>query len=84
MKDDLLTIEELLYGMMLPSGNDAAVALAMYFGSLLITKGQIDPNTHLTEINENVVQERMDGYRNGTFPRKVSPTETSDQRRRRF
>jgi D-alanyl-D-alanine carboxypeptidase len=41
--------------MMLPSGNDAAVALAMYFGSLLITKGQIDPNTHLTEINENVV-----------------------------
>jgi D-alanyl-D-alanine carboxypeptidase len=55
VKDDLLTIEELLYGMMLPSGNDAAVALAMYFGSLLITKGQIDPNTHLTEINENVV-----------------------------
>lgn len=32
---DLLTINELLYGMMLPSGNDAAIALALYCGVLI-------------------------------------------------
>lgn len=31
-KGETLTIEELLYGMMLPSGNDAATALAYYVG----------------------------------------------------
>lgn len=34
---DNLTINELLYGLMLPSGNDAAHALALYFGSLIIS-----------------------------------------------
>ena len=29
---DVLQVEQLLYGMMLPSGNDAAFALAEYFG----------------------------------------------------
>jgi D-alanyl-D-alanine carboxypeptidase len=37
LKEDMLTVEELLYGMMLPSGNDAAESLALYFGSLLLT-----------------------------------------------
>ena len=37
LRDDMLTVEELIYGMMLPSGNDAAESLAMYFGSLLLT-----------------------------------------------
>jgi len=32
---DSLTIEQLLYGLMLPSGNDAAFVLSFYFGSLL-------------------------------------------------
>lgn len=32
---DYLTIEQLLYGLMLPSGNDAAIALAKWGGSLL-------------------------------------------------
>ena len=31
-KNDYLTVEQLLYGAMLPSGNDAAFALAKYFG----------------------------------------------------
>ena len=35
---DILTIEHLLYGLMLPSGNDAAFALAQYFGKLLFRK----------------------------------------------
>jgi len=29
---DTLSIDQLLYGLMLPSGNDAAFALAQYFG----------------------------------------------------
>ena len=33
---DLLTIEQLLYGLLLPSGNDAAFALAQYFGRIII------------------------------------------------
>jgi len=33
---DMLTVEDLIYGMMLPSGNDAAQALAFYFGAYLI------------------------------------------------
>ena len=35
---DQLTLNQLLYGMMLPSGNDAAVTLAMYFGSILLPR----------------------------------------------
>ena len=32
---DELFVIDLLYGLMLPSGNDAAVALAQYFGKFL-------------------------------------------------
>lgn len=35
---DMLTIEQLMYGMMLPSGNDAAFALAQHFGNLLLPR----------------------------------------------
>jgi D-alanyl-D-alanine carboxypeptidase (penicillin-binding protein 5/6) len=34
--DDTLTINELLHGLMLPSGNDAAHMLALYFGTLIM------------------------------------------------
>ena len=34
---DTLSLNQLFYGMMLPSGNDAAFLLAEYFGSLLRT-----------------------------------------------
>ena len=33
---DCFTVEQLLYGLMLPSGNDAAMALAKWGGKLLI------------------------------------------------
>lgn len=33
---DTLTINDLLYGLMLPSGNDAAHTLALHFGQLVI------------------------------------------------
>lgn len=35
---DVLTVESLMYGMMLPSGNDAAHAMAEHFGELLKEK----------------------------------------------
>ena len=37
----MLTVEQLCYGMMLPSGNDAAFALSEYFGQLLHDKKEI-------------------------------------------
>jgi serine-type D-Ala-D-Ala carboxypeptidase (penicillin-binding protein 5/6) len=33
---DIFTIEELFYGLMLPSGNDAAIALANWAAKILI------------------------------------------------
>ena len=39
-REDELTVEELLYGMMLPSGNDAAQFLAIYFGELILQSQQ--------------------------------------------
>lgn len=38
IEGDILTVNQLFYGMMLPSGNDAAFALAEYFGELLKQK----------------------------------------------
>jgi len=35
-RGDSFTIEELLYGLMLPSGNDAATAFAEHFGEILL------------------------------------------------
>ena len=43
-EDDSISIINLMYGMMLPSGNDASQALAVYFGSLILSKGLVDPN----------------------------------------
>jgi len=37
-KGDVFTIEQLLYALMLPSGNDAAFALAKFFGKLLFER----------------------------------------------
>lgn len=34
LDNDVMTVHELLHGMMLPSGNDAAQAMAIYFGNL--------------------------------------------------
>lgn len=37
-KGDHLSVEQLLYGMLLPSGNDAAFCLASYFGKMCFNK----------------------------------------------
>jgi hypothetical protein len=47
LEGDSLSILNLIYGMMLPSGNDAAQALGIYFGQLLLTKGKVDPNKEM-------------------------------------
>ena len=36
VEGDTFTIHDMLYALMLPSGNDAAIALAEYFGQLLL------------------------------------------------
>jgi D-alanyl-D-alanine carboxypeptidase len=35
---DIVNLKDLFYGMMLPSGNDAAFCIAEYFGKLLYKK----------------------------------------------
>jgi len=35
---DILSVDQLLHGLMLPSGNDAAFALAQHFGKMLYKK----------------------------------------------
>ena len=35
---DQITLNQLLYGMMLPSGNDAALTLALHFGGILLPR----------------------------------------------
>lgn len=42
VEGDKLTVEQLLYGMMLPSGNDAAYALARFFGSVVLLNESTD------------------------------------------
>lgn len=36
VEGDNLTVWDLLHGLLLPSGNDAAISLAEYFGKLLV------------------------------------------------
>jgi D-alanyl-D-alanine carboxypeptidase len=45
LDNDTMSVYELLHGMMLPSGNDAAQALAIYFGHLeiLIRTKKVNP-----------------------------------------
>ena len=48
IEGDTLTIRDLLFGMMLPSGNDAAVALGVHFGGILKHAGTKDPEVIIT------------------------------------
>jgi D-alanyl-D-alanine carboxypeptidase (penicillin-binding protein 5/6) len=53
---DTLTVEQLLQGMLIPSGNDAAKALARYVGTLL-PDGEEDPTTSFVNAMNDVVAE---------------------------
>lgn len=48
---DTLTINELLYGLMLPSGNDAAHMLALHFGTLLLDQSESDVPDYSSQVN---------------------------------
>ena len=38
VKGDILTVQQLFYGLLLPSGNDVALVLADYFGKIIESK----------------------------------------------
>ena len=48
LENDILTVQELMYGMMLPSGNDAAEALGIHFGGILMSNGTKNPEIEVT------------------------------------
>lgn len=56
---DFLTIRQLMYGMMLPSGNDAAQALAIWFGAILLNDGKVDPNNFLHAVSRQAIDEHI-------------------------
>lgn len=55
IKNDKVPVSELFYGMMLPSGNDAAQTLGVYFGNLSL---------HLMNFGKNVKVEMLNGNLN--------------------
>lgn len=56
IEGDKLSVLELMYGMMLPSGNDAAVALGVHFGGIIKHNGTKDPEV---EIRPEAVERRL-------------------------
>lgn len=48
IEGDKLSILELMYAMMLPSGNDAAVALGVHLGGIIKHAGTKDPEVVIT------------------------------------
>lgn len=56
IEGDIYSVEQLLYGMMLPSGNDAALCLADWAGKLLINKSEVKDTVKafVQEMNKTV------------------------------
>ena len=50
---DLYTVEQLLYGLMLPSGNDAAMALAKWGGSIIQQNSLLGKNNEADQRKED-------------------------------
>lgn len=50
LPNDTLTLNDLFHGLMLPSGNDAALALAWFFGEKLIIEELAPYKTKSAEI----------------------------------
>ena len=72
--------------MMLPSGNDAAQSLALYFGAILIHNGigMINPNSFLTEVEEKAIDERLNALKKEVPKQIITENETPDQRKKRL
>ena len=56
IEGDTLSVRELMYGMMLPSGNDAAVALGTHFGGIIKSEGKLDPEI---VISQEAIERRL-------------------------
>lgn len=67
MEGEEYTVEQLLYGLMLPSGNDAAIELALWGGSFL-SEGDKGERACLTAfVNEMNKQARILGLKHTQF-----------------
>lgn len=53
MPGDQITIKDLLFGLMLPSGNDAAIALAEFFGTILSQSSGKPVRRFIMEMNKS-------------------------------
>ena len=51
-----MSVLELMYGMMLPSGNDAAVALGTHFGGIIKNAGKADP---IIVVSDESIERRL-------------------------
>ena len=60
LEGDTLQVRELLYGMLLPSGNDAAVALGSHFGGIIENGGKKDPEI---VISPEAIERRLRAYK---------------------
>ena len=60
IEGDTLSVRDLMYGMMLPSGNDAAVALGTHFGGLIRNCGKADP---VIVVTPEAVERRLRAYK---------------------
>ena len=70
--------------MMLPSGNDAAQSLALYFGVLIQFDRNRDPNTYLTVVDAKEIDDQL-AKNKLQPPHEVIPeNETPEQKRLRF
>lgn len=54
LKNDELSLNQLYYALLLPSGNDAALAIADYFGSLKAVKDEIAPKSYKFQDSVNI------------------------------
>ena len=59
---DKMSIHELMYGMMLPSGNDAAQTLAIYIGNYLLKAEKLGKTRGPQSIDGNIYEEDYVDY----------------------
>lgn len=64
-----------MYGLMLPSGNDAAIALAFYFGTLLLEEQEKEKVTSSDEEFDNVSYEMEQESEEFDDPNLLTPDE---------
>ena len=57
LANDKMSVFELMHGMMLPSGNDAAQSLAIYFGNLLQLRESRPSGASADGIDANIYEE---------------------------